>query len=148
MEIKEVSAKDIPVSLLLLADPSKANIQTYLAKSWSIAAIQDQNIIGACIAKQIRKDTVEVFNVAVYPAHQQQGIGTQLLNNMITKLKRLNVSRIELGTGTFGYQLNYYQRLGFRVCNVWRDHFIKHYEEPLYENGLQHFDMLRLELVL
>ncbi|KZN45517.1 hypothetical protein N482_14865 [Pseudoalteromonas luteoviolacea NCIMB 1942] len=30
----------------------------------------------------------------------------------------LKYQRVELGTGTFGYQLTYYQRLGFRVESV------------------------------
>lgn len=58
------------------------------------------------------------------------------------------VSRVELGTGSFGHQLTYYQRHGFRVDAVVKDHFLIHYPEPLMEYGIQHKDMLRLYLEL
>lgn len=38
-------------------------------------------------------------------------------------LAEKNVRRVELGTGSVGYQLTYYQRHGFRVAAVVKDHF-------------------------
>ncbi|CDI94197.1 IAA acetyltransferase [Pseudomonas aeruginosa PA38182] len=56
--------------------------------------------------------------------------------------------RIELGTGTFGYQLAFYQRVGFRVDKVVKNYFLDNYDQPIYEMGIQHKDMLRLSLIL
>jgi hypothetical protein len=50
--------------------------------------------------------------------------------------------------GSFGHQLTFYQRAGFRVVAVEPDYFLQHYPEPLFENGLQHRDRLRLALAL
>nr|WP_273262506.1 hypothetical protein [Pseudomonas sp.] len=50
--------------------------------------------------------------------------------------------------GSFGHQLTFYQRAGFRVVAVEPDYFLTHYPEPLFENGLQHRDRLRLALTL
>jgi hypothetical protein len=36
----------------------------------------------------------------------------------------------------------------FRVVAVEPDYFLQHYPEPLFENGLQHRDRLRLALEL
>jgi hypothetical protein len=54
-----------------------------------------------------------------------------LWTDTIKKLVDSGEKRIELGTGSFGYQLMFYQRIGFRVENVWRDHFIDNYDEPI-----------------
>jgi hypothetical protein len=54
--------------------------------------------------------------------------------------------QLEVGTGTFGYQLAFYQRQGFRVTSIDSDFFIKNYPEPIFEDGIQLFDMLRLTL--
>ncbi len=56
----------------------------------------------------------------------------------------MGARRLEVGTGTFGYQLAWYQREGFRVFAVERDFFLVNYEEPIYENNIQLKDMLRL----
>lgn len=105
-------------------------------------------MIGACVVKALDETTAEIFNVSVAAPFQQQGIGSELLRFALHELKNSNVQRVELGTGTFGYQLTYYQRLGFRVDSVLKDHFLKHYPEPIFEQGIQHQDMLCLSLDL
>jgi protein-L-isoaspartate O-methyltransferase len=56
----------------------------------------------------------------------------------------MGARRLEVGTGSFGYQLAWYQRAGFRVFAVERDFFLDNYEEPIFEDGIQLKDMLRL----
>ncbi|WP_345774457.1 GNAT family N-acetyltransferase [Salinicola endophyticus] len=90
----------------------------------------------------------EIFNISVAPSFQQQGIGSRLLKFALDALFDKRIRRVELGTGTFGYQLGYYQRHGFRVCAVVVDHFLKNYPGPIIENGIQHKDMLHLYLDL
>ncbi len=82
------------------------------------------------------------------PDHQRQGIGSGLLRHGLAKLAVRGIRRVELGTGTFGYPLTCYQRLGFRVDAVVKDHFLHHYPDPIFESGIQHKDMLRLSLTL
>lgn len=80
--------------------------------------------------------------------HLGQGIGALLLHYAINQARQLGAKRLELGTGSFGHQLAFYQRAGFRVVAVEPDYFLTHYTEPLLENGLQHRDRLRLALTL
>ena len=94
------------------------------------------------------EQTAEIFNIAVAPNRQQQGIGSGLLRFVLENLAGKGIGRVELGTGSFGHQLTYYQRHGFRVHAVVKDHFLIHYPEPLMEHGIQHKDMLRLSLAL
>ena len=35
----------------------------------------------------------------------------------------------------------FYQRYGFRVTSIDHDFFVKNYPEPIFENGIQLFDM-------
>ena len=148
MEYLEIPPGDAPLSLLLEADPSQSRIRAYLADSWCFAARADKQIVGACIAKQTAADTAEIFNIAVAAERQQQGIGSALLRYALDKLRKRQVCRVELGTGSFGYQLSYYQRIGFRVDAIWKDHFIDQYPEPVMEDGIRHRDMLRLSIDL
>ena len=148
IEFLEVSPEVVPLALLLEADPSESSINSYLADSWGFVAQQGEEIIGACIAKTIRDGCAEIFNISVLPSTQGKGVGTKLLKFVLDDLKRKGIQRIELGTGAFGYQLTYYHRLGFRVGEVIQNHFLDNYSEPIFENGIQHKDMLRLYLDL
>lgn len=93
-------------------------------------------------------NNIELFNISVSPEMQGQGVGKDLLQFVIESVQQHGINRIELGTGTFGYQLAFYQRLGFRVDSIIKNFFIDNYDEPIYELGIQHKDMLRLVLVL
>ncbi|MBD2653367.1 GNAT family N-acetyltransferase [Synechocystis sp. FACHB-383] len=148
MEYSEVKPTEIPIQLLLEADPSEQSIHSYLSDSWCYVAKRNGQIVGACIARPIHDSIVEIFNISVYPSFQQQGIGSGLLKFTLNELAKKNVYRVELGTGTFGYQLTYYQRIGFRVDSVVKDHFLVNYSEPIFENGVQHKDRLRLYIEL
>ena len=148
MDYIEIPPAEAPLPLLLDADPSLDRIRDYLEDSWCFAARDGDVVAGACIAKMIGDGTAEIFNIAVASERQQQGIGSALLRFTLGALATRRVRRVELGTGSFGYQLAYYQRLGFRVDAVWKDHFTRHYPEPVMEDGLQHRDMLRLVIDL
>ena len=148
MEYVELEPREIPMALLLEADPSEDSIESYLDESWCYAVKQGNRILGVCVVKLIGENVAEIFNVSVSPAHQQRGIGSKVLAFALKQLAQHDVKRVELGTGTFGYQLTYYQRAGFRVDSVIKNHFIDHYPEPIFENGIQHQDMLRLYIEL
>ncbi len=149
MKYTKVESSDLPLSLLLEADPSESRINSYLLNSWCYAAKdENNNIVGACVLKEIDKHVIELFNISVHPELQAKGIGAELLQYVIKTIRTTTIERIELGTGAFGHQLTFYQRLGFRVGSVLKDYFIDNYAEPICENGIQHKDMLRLYLNL
>ncbi|WJV52338.1 GNAT family N-acetyltransferase [Pectobacteriaceae bacterium CE90] len=144
MEYIEVKSSQIPLDLLLEADPSEASISSYLYDSWCFAARDNGRILAACTVKPQTNSLAEIFNISVYPEYQGQGVGSKLLKYVLSQLPSKGIDRVELGTGTFGYQLTYYQRFGFRVDSIIKDHFLLNYPEPIFENGIQHKDMLRL----
>jgi len=52
---------------------------------------------------------------------------------------------IEIGTGNSSLgQLALYQKCGFRIVGVDRDFFVRHYQDEIFENGIQCRDMVRL----
>ena len=142
-----IPADHVPMALLLEADPSEASIARYLEVSQCFAALEGDTVCGVCVV--MNKGTkVEIMNVSVWPEQQGRGIGTALLRFTLEQLKQQGVTQVELGTGTFGYQLTYYQRVGFRVVDILKDHFLDNYPKPIIENGIQHKDMLILAISL
>jgi len=148
MNIKEISPELVPQKLLLEADPSIERINQYLEDSLCYVAVLQEEIVGVCVLKPLDKNRIELFNIAVLPEKQKSGIGSELLQFALDRLREKKFESVELGTGTFGYQLAFYQRFGFRVDSILKDHFINNYDEPIFENGIQLKDMLRLILKL
>lgn len=144
--IQEVSATNAPIELLLLADPSEDKIRSYLSGSKCFVASVGAVMVGACVVQPLNQDTYELMSIAVDPAHQKCGYGIALLKWVIDFYRNTGARRLEVGTGTFGYQLAFYQRQGFRVTSIDQNFFVNNYPEPIFEDGIQLFDMLRLTL--
>lgn len=144
MEIQEVPYTKAPIELLLEADPSVEKLKGYLPSSRCFVAILEGKPVGAYVVQRIAPAVYELMSIAVSPEYQRKGIGSKLLRNAVSIVYDMGARRLEVGTGTFGYQLTYYQREGFRVFAVERDFFLVNYEEPIFENGIQLKDMLRL----
>ena len=144
MYIREVDSTNVPMELMLIADPSKEIISSYINDSLCFCAFEESSIIGVAVVQLVSKESAEIFNISVLPEFQKTGIGTQLLQTSLVSMKEQGVERVVLGTGTFGYQLTFYQRNDFRVDSVLKNYFLESYSEPLEENGIQHKDMLRL----
>jgi len=134
------------MELLLLADPSEDKIRTYLSESRCFVASSGAVVVGACVVQPRGTGNYEVMSIAVHPAYQKCGYGTALLKWVIDFFRISGARQLEVGTGTFGYQLAFYQRHGFRVTSIDPGFFVKNYPEPIFENGVQLFDMLRLTL--
>ena len=156
--ITTMNPAEAPWHLLLLADPSRERIKRYLPGSTCFGARQTTQftpsglgaLIGVCVLVP-EGDGLhrwELMNMAVSTAWQSKGIGSALLQRAIREMRERGVQQLEVGTGSFGDQLLFYQRLGFRVTDIERDFFLENYTTPLWERGVQHKDMLKLTLDL
>jgi len=146
LTIQEVPAADAPMELLLLADPSEEKIRSYLPESKCFVASSKGAVVGACVVRPRGPGAHELMNISIQPVHQKSGYGTALLKWVVDFYCKSGARQIEVGTGTFGYQLAFYQRQGFRVTSIDHDFFVKNYPEPIFEDGIRLVDMLRLTL--
>lgn len=144
--IREVPSTDAPIDLLLLADPSEAKVRASLAGARCYVAVHDGDTVGTCVLQEQAPGIYELMSIAVRPALQRGGVGSALLRRVIDDCDQAGATVLDVGTGAFGYQLAFYQRHGFRVREIDRDFFVRNYPEPIFEDGIRHFDMLRLSL--
>ncbi|MCY8517209.1 GNAT family N-acetyltransferase [Bacillus atrophaeus] len=131
--------------LLLLADPSKEIVDEYLVRGEYYEAWIGSELAGVYVLLKTRPQTVEIVNIAVKESMQNNGIGRQMIHDAMIKAKQMGAATIEIGTGNSSIgQLALYQKCGFRLRAIDHDFFVKHYEEVIFENGIQCRDMVRL----
>ncbi|WP_163528061.1 GNAT family N-acetyltransferase [Halobacillus ihumii] len=137
--------EELPLDLLLLADPSEKLVREYISRGNCFIMNLDGIIIGTYVLLPTRPETVEIVNVAVKEDYHGQGYGKQLVLHAIETAKGEGYKTIEIGTGNSGVvQLALYQKCGFRMTSIDRDFFVRHYDKPIFENGIQVIDMVRL----
>jgi ribosomal protein S18 acetylase RimI-like enzyme len=141
-----LSSSEYPWSLLLLADPSRSNIERYIGGSIVIGLIESNELRGVSVIKTIDKVSAEIMNIAVDERHQGKGLGKLLIARSLEECSARGVKNVEIGTGNSSVaQLLLYQKMGFRIVGILRDYFIKNYPDPIFENGIQCKDMIRLQ---
>lgn len=146
LNIRKLEKQDkIPMDLLLLADPSECIVEEYVTRGDCYIAESEKQVVGVYVLLPTRPKTVELVNVAVAKTHQGEGVGKLLVTDAIRTAKAKGYKTIEIGTGNSSIgQLALYQKCGFRIIGIDFDFFIKHYEEEIFENGIQCRDMIRL----
>ena len=120
LQIKMANREDIPLDLLLEAEPSIELIEGYPSCSKYFTVYLNDRSVAVCVVFRRELDA-EILNISTYPNFQKQGIGQKLMIYVVDWLQVNGVQTLSLGTGSFGYQLTFYQRLGFRVVEVERD---------------------------
>lgn len=136
-----------PMDLLLLADPSERLVSQYVERGECLVCRteEDEEAAGVYVLLPTRPDTAELVNVAVREAYQGRGIGKALVLHAVDTARRRGFKTIEVGTGNSSVdQLALYQKCGFRIVGIDVDFFPRHYDEPIFENGIPCLDMIRL----
>ena len=146
MDIQKIPYTEAPIELLLEADPSREKLNAYLPRSTCFIAKRHDTLVGAYVVQGLALGIYELMSIAVSPEQQRKGIGTILLKHAVATVGDLGAHRLQVGTGSFGYQLAWYQREGFRVVAVEQNFFLENYPDPIYELGIQLKDMLRLTM--
>lgn len=137
--------EELPMELLLLADPSETIVKEYTTRGECFVAELEKKIVGVYVLLPTRPETIELVNVAVAEELHGRGIGKQLVMDAVKVAREKGYKTIEVGTGNSGVgQLALYQKCGFRIVGVDLDFFVRHYPEEIYENGIQCRDMIRL----
>ncbi|WP_367897635.1 GNAT family N-acetyltransferase [Leptospira sp. WS58.C1] len=145
--IRKLSSDETPpMDLLLLADPDQEIILSYLDRS-SVFLMESEKgeLIGVYLLLPTRPHTVEIVNIAVSEKFQGQGFGKKLLAHASETARSQGFLTLEIGTGNSSIaQLGLYQKSGFSISGIDFGFFLRNYPDPIWENGIQCKDMIRL----
>jgi len=142
--------EQIPYDLLLLADESMEAINKYIYDSDIYILEIENKILAVYVLQLLKKDEIEIKNIAVDKDYQGQGIGKFLLRDATNKAKEQGFKTMLIGTSNASFkQLYIYQKSGFEIYDIKENFIINNYPKPIYENGLllKHMIMLRKTIV-
>lgn len=147
MDIRRLRGDEpLPMDLLLEADPSEALVLEYATNGFCYVAERHGERIGTYVLLPLSETVIEIKNIALAAPARGKGYGKQLLKHAMAEAHSMRYEAIEIGTGNSSLdQLAFYQKCGFRMVSIDRDFFVRHYPEPIFENGIQCRDMIRLE---
>lgn len=136
----------VPLDLLLEADPSEKQIAKYLSKSTVFGLGSMEQTIGIICLLPLNDNQLEIMNIAVLKSARNKGIGKKLLEKAFEFAILQNFTEIIVKTGNSSIdQLAFYQKNGFRMQQIIPDYFSEHYpEQEITENGIACLDQIIL----
>ncbi|MBC1485612.1 GNAT family N-acetyltransferase [Listeria seeligeri] len=136
----------VPLDLLLEADPSEKKIAKYLSKSTVFGLGSKEQTIGIVCLLPLNDNQLEIMNIAVLKSARNKGIGKKLLEKAFEFATLQNFTEIIVKTGNSSIdQLAFYQKNGFRMQQIIPDYFSEHYpEQEITENGIACLDQIIL----
>lgn len=133
--------------ILLLADPAKEKINSYLIKSDCFVLELNMKIIGVLVLQKLNETSLEIMNIAIIQEYQNKGFGKKLIEYVINQSKNKKQHRFVICTGNSSIgQLALYQKLGFTIFDIKYNYFTKNYDSPILENGILCEHKICLEL--
>lgn len=137
IDIYEINPRNTPVDLLLMADPSFNNINSYIKDSRVLVASKKTDIIGIIVFIKRTSETYEVMNLAVEEKSRGKGVAKRLLKAVDTKMIPLGAKKLIIGTRNSSIEkLGLYQKFGFRISEIEKDYYVNNYKEDIWENGI------------
>jgi len=131
------------LDLLLLADEQESMIDRYLARG-TLFALYDGELKSVCVVTDEGGGTFEVQNLATHPQCQGKGYGRYLLNHVCDWHKEKGTVML-VGTGDVPSALSFYQNSGFAVSHRLENYILEHYDQPIFEDGVQLRDKVYLK---
>lgn len=149
IQIIQINKTDIPYDLLLLSDDTTEGIDKNFDGGELFVAKIEGKAVAAFILKLVEPDTIEIKNIAVSENYQGKGIGTLLLDFIISKACDENLRNLIVGTCDLCLkEIEFYKKSDFKITGVKTNYFIDYYKKPINENGEQIKDMVMLSIDL
>ncbi|WP_458119108.1 GNAT family N-acetyltransferase [Paenibacillus sp. Z6-24] len=138
----------LPLALLLISDPDRMSVELYADHCrWWLAEYENRSV-GICGVLQRSQEEWEIMNMAVLSEYTAQGIGSQLLTEVLDSLRALGASKVTVGVRSSSVgALAFYQKHGFRLTAVECDYFTGPELELQMEHGIRSRDRVLLERV-
>ena len=128
------------LDLLLLADEQEDMIDKYLDRG-TLFALYDDDLKSICVVTDEGNDTFELQSLATYPQFQGNGYGRYLINYVCEYCKCEGFMIV----GTGDSLVPFYENSGFALSHRVKNYFIEHYNEPIFDEGVQLKDKVYLK---
>ena len=90
----------------------------------NLKLIENNQIIGFAICQTV-SDEATLFNIAIVPSHQGNGLGKLLLNELITRLKEKGVQTLWLEVRESNSARFLYEKIGFNEVDIRKNYYPK-----------------------
>ena len=130
------------LDLLLLADEQEDMIDRYLERG-VMFALYDDGLKSICVVTDEGEGSFEIQSLATYPQFQGKGYARFLIDYVCGYYQDKGTTML-VGTGDTPVIVPFYESSGFALSHRIENFFLEHYDESIFEHGVQLKDKVYL----
>ncbi len=145
MKIQQIRReKDEYIDMLLMADPQKEMIESYLDKSEMFALINGGDVCTVCVVELLKNRKCELKNIVTRKEDRGKGYAKYMIRHVCEHYGN-RCDTMYAGTGNRKKTLEFLGKCGFVNSHIVANYYPEHYTEPVYEGGVRLTDKIYLK---
>ncbi len=145
MKIQQIRRdKDEYMEMLLMADPCKDVINSYLDKGEMFALVNGGDVCAVCVVELLKNRKCELKTIVTRKEEQGKGYAKYLLRHVCEHYGN-QCDTMYAGTGNRRKTLEFLGKCGFVNSHIVANYYPEHYREPIYEGGVRLTDKIYLK---
>ena len=145
MKIQQIRReKDEYIDMLLMADPQKEMIESYLDKSEMFALINGGDVCTVCVVELLKNRKCELKNIVTRKEDRGKGYAKYMIRHVCEHYGN-RCDTMYAGTGNRKKTLEFLGKCGFVNSHIVANYYLDHYSEPIYEGEVRLTDKIYLK---
>ncbi|MXP75518.1 threonine/serine exporter family protein [Lachnospiraceae bacterium WCA-9-b2] len=145
MKIQQIRRdKDEYIDMLLMADPQRDMIESYLDNSEMFALINGGDVCAVCVVELLKNRKCELKNIVTRKKDRGKGYAKYMIRHICEHYGN-QCDTMYAGTGNCKKTLEFLGKCGFVNSHMVANYYPEHYREPIYEEGVRLTDKIYLK---
>lgn len=145
MKIRQITRdKDEYMDMLLMADPQKDMIESYLYRSEMFVLVNGGDICSICVVQPLKNRKCELKNIVTRVEDRGKGYARYLIHYICEYYGDV-CDTMYAGTGNSKKMIDFLEHCGFVNSHMIVNYYVDHYQMPVYENGVRITDKVFLK---
>lgn len=145
MKIQQIRRdKDEYMDMLLMADPQKDVVESYLDRSEMFALVNGGDVCTICVVELLKNRKCELKNIVTREGDRGKGFAKYLIRHVCEHYGN-QCDTMYAGTGNRKKTLEFLEKCGFINSHIVANYYPEHYREPIYEGEVRLTDKIYLK---
>jgi len=145
MKIQQIRRdKDEYMDMLLMADPEREMIESYLDKSEMFALIHGGDVCAVCVVELLKNRKCELKSIVTRMEDRGKGYAKYMIRHICEHYGN-QCDTMYAGTGNRKKTLEFLGKCGFVNSHIVANYYLEHYREPVYEGDVRLTDKIYLK---
>ncbi|MEZ3488030.1 MAG: GNAT family N-acetyltransferase [Lachnospiraceae bacterium] len=145
MKIQQIRRdKEEYIDMLLMADPQKDMIETYLDQSEVFILVNGGDVCGICAIEPMKNRKCELRNIVIREEDRGKGYARYMIRYLCEYYGN-QCDTMYAGMCNCRKTIEFFEKCGFTNSHIAANFYLEHYREPVWQDGVRMTDKVYMK---